>query len=88
MIQDTLARLVADAARAAAPDLGLDPADLPAPELSRPRLKEHGDWSSNMALALAGRAGRPPRELAQAIASTPGDRRSGRPASRSPGPGS
>ncbi len=69
MIQDTLARLVADAARAAAPDLGLDPDDLPAPELSRPRLKEHGDWSSNLALALAGRAGRPPREVAQAIAS-------------------
>jgi arginyl-tRNA synthetase len=69
MIQDTLARLVADAARAAAPDLGLDPDDLPVPELSRPRLKEHGDWSSNVALGLAGKAGRPPREVAEAIVS-------------------
>jgi arginyl-tRNA synthetase len=36
--------------------------------LERPARREHGDWSSNVALASAKRAGRNPRELAQAIA--------------------
>jgi arginyl-tRNA synthetase len=67
-IQDTLTRLLADAAAAAAPELGLDPADVPAPELLTPRMKEHGDWSTNIALVMAPRAGRPPRAVAEAIA--------------------
>ncbi len=33
--------------------------------LERPARREHGDWSSNIALASAKAAGRPPRELAQ-----------------------
>ena len=36
------------------------------PELQAPRQKEHGDFATNVALALAKRAGRPPREVAQA----------------------
>jgi arginyl-tRNA synthetase len=40
---------------------------LPEPELSTPRQKEHGDFATNVALAAAKRAGRPPRELAAAI---------------------
>jgi arginyl-tRNA synthetase len=68
MIQDTLIRLLSDAAAAAAPDLGLDPAGLPAPELLKPRLKEHGDWSTNIALVLAPQLGRPPRSVAEAVA--------------------
>jgi len=68
MIQDTLVRLVADAVAAAAPDLGLDASDLPPPEISRPRQKEHGDWSTNVALVLASRAGKPPRAVAEAVA--------------------
>ena len=36
--------------------------------LERPGRREHGDWSSNVALASAKKAGRNPRELAQAIA--------------------
>jgi len=52
---------------AAAPDLGLDPASIPPPELSRPKQKEHGDWSTNLALILAPKIGRPPREVAEAI---------------------
>ncbi len=36
--------------------------------LERPGRPEHGEWSSNVALALASVTGRPPRELAQAIA--------------------
>src|SRR5258706_6517243 len=36
--------------------------------LERPARREHGDWSSNVALATAKAAGRNPRELAQAVA--------------------
>jgi arginyl-tRNA synthetase len=68
MIQDTLTRILADAAAAAAPELGLDPADLPSPELERPRQREHGDFSTNLALILAPRARRGPREVAARIA--------------------
>ena len=53
---------------AAAPGLGLDPAALPDPELLAPKQKGHGDFATNVALALATSAGRPPREVAQAIA--------------------
>ncbi len=45
-------------------------------ELQRPRQKEHGDWSTNVALALAPRVGRPAREVAEAIvAGLPADER-------------
>ncbi len=36
--------------------------------LERPRNRAHGDWSTNVALAAAGRAGRAPRELAEELA--------------------
>ena len=36
-------------------------------QLDRPRNPEHGDLASNLALALAGRMGRPPREVAETI---------------------
>jgi len=68
MIQQTLANTIREAALAAAPELGLDPADVPEPELSHPKLKEHGDWATNLALVLASRAGQPPRVVAEAIA--------------------
>jgi len=68
VIQDTLARLLTEAASEAAPDLGLDPGALPEPELSRPRVKEHGDWATNLALVLAPKTGRRPRDVADAIA--------------------
>ena len=47
--------------------------DIAAPEMSatinleRPARPEHGDWSTNVALATAKAAGRNPRELATAI---------------------
>ena len=40
--------------------------------LTRPQRLEHGDWSTNVALAAAKRAGRPPRELAQSLAAALG----------------
>ncbi len=51
----------------AAPGLGID-GDLPTPELLAPKQKDHGDFATNVALALAKRAGAPPRDVAQAIA--------------------
>ena len=37
------------------------------PEFERPRNRAHGDWSTNVALALAKPVGTPPREVAQRI---------------------
>ena len=62
-LRQILAAAVADGA------LALDPADLPATVVvERPRSREHGDWATNVALQLAKKAGRAPRELAEAIA--------------------
>ncbi|WP_336923281.1 arginine--tRNA ligase [Aquipuribacter sp. SD81] len=36
--------------------------------VERPRNREHGDWATNVALQLAKRAGRPPREVAEVLA--------------------
>jgi arginyl-tRNA synthetase len=51
----------------------VDSGDLtvPVPEsvrIERPKVKEHGDYSTSIALQLAKPAGRPPREVAEAIA--------------------
>jgi arginyl-tRNA synthetase len=61
MVRDALA----EALRAA-----LSALDLPVPvvvELERPARREHGDWSSNVAMATAKQAGRNPRELATTL---------------------
>ncbi|MGZ4718730.1 MAG: arginine--tRNA ligase domain-containing protein, partial [Acidimicrobiales bacterium] len=63
MIRDQLA----DGLRTALDTLEVDP--LPDEiQLERPARREHGDWSSNVALATAKKAGRNPRELAMAVA--------------------
>jgi arginyl-tRNA synthetase len=62
MIQDDLA----DALRAALARVGVDAPDVI--HLERPARREHGDWSSNAAMATAKKAGRNPRELASEIA--------------------
>ena len=51
---------------AALADAGVDP--LPDEiALERPANRDHGDWSSNVALATAKKAGKNPRELGQAL---------------------
>jgi arginyl-tRNA synthetase len=52
---------------AAAGALALDPDAIPEPTLDRPRLAEHGDWATNVALALAKAAMAPPRAVAEAM---------------------
>lgn len=59
-IQTTLAAVLARAVDAALPgDLTVDDV-----HLERPARREHGDWSTNLALTLARPARRPPRDLA------------------------
>ena len=70
-VRAALAHAVADGA------FPLDPADVPAQvHLERPRQREHGDWSTNVAMHLAKKAGVAPRaladELAGRLAQTPG----------------
>jgi arginyl-tRNA synthetase len=66
VIKERLATLLTEAAESVAPSLGLDP-PLPEPALSIPNQKEHGDFSTNLAMVLASKAGRPPRDVAQAL---------------------
>jgi arginyl-tRNA synthetase len=47
--------------------LDLDPAAIPEPALERPRLPEHGDWATNVAMVLARAAKAPPRKVAEAM---------------------
>jgi arginyl-tRNA synthetase len=66
MIQDRLSELIHAALLAAGDELGLT-GDPPEVELSKPRQKEHGDFATNVALVLAKRVGRPPREVAETL---------------------
>ena len=43
------------------------------PTFERPKNRDHGDWSTNVALTLAKPVGRPPRDIAQRIVDTLGD---------------
>jgi arginyl-tRNA synthetase len=67
-IRDHLARAVADALAQLPPirDAGADvpPEDV---HLERPARREHGDWSTNVALVLAKRVGTNPRALGQGL---------------------
>ena len=67
-VRDHLADTVSAAVSAVAADQGLDlavdPADV---HLERPASRGHGDWSTNVALVTAKRAGTNPRALATAL---------------------
>jgi arginyl-tRNA synthetase len=68
VIQSILSAAVLDAL-AAAQTAGDLPAIEPTPtvELERPGRREHGDWSTSVALQLAKPAGRKPREIAEIL---------------------
>jgi arginyl-tRNA synthetase len=68
--RETVRSLLADAvsAAAAAGELGgAGGAPVVAISVERPKNPEHGDFASNVALALAKGAGRPPRDVAEAL---------------------
>ncbi len=67
MIEERLSELIGRALRETAAAIGYG-GDLPPVELSRPKQKGFGDFSTNAALALASSAARKPREVAQRIA--------------------
>ena len=83
---EELARTVADALAALAHDgeLTLGEAGVPEVRIERPKIREHGDYATNVALQLAKRAGVPARELAELLAdrlaAVTGSRRSRSPA--------
>ncbi len=66
--RDHLARAVSDAVTTVAErdalPLDVDPASV---HLERPARREHGDWSTNIALVMAKRAGTNPRALASSL---------------------
>ncbi|HET7237192.1 MAG TPA: arginine--tRNA ligase [Actinomycetota bacterium] len=66
MIERRLSDLLASALASASDELGMS-GEPPAIELSKPRQKEHGDFATNLALVLAKRVGRPPREVAEVL---------------------
>ena len=71
MIQDQLASLIHDAITAAQRDGGLPPFDPPPAAvipIERPKLDEHGDFATPIAMKLAQPARRAPRQIAEAIA--------------------
>ena len=69
MTPDQLSQEVLSAARAVFAARQWDTSLLPGTiSLERPRQREHGDYASTLALALAKRVGVPPRELAAALA--------------------
>jgi arginyl-tRNA synthetase len=67
---EELSRIVADALSALVDDgvLALGEAGPPRVRVERPKMREHGDYSTNVALQLAKQVGRPPRELAALLA--------------------
>ena len=65
MIEQELARLVRTAVEQVRTDLGLD--EIPEIEITRPRQKQHGDYATNVALAIGAATGRNPREVAEAL---------------------
>ena len=47
--------------------LALPSAEIPDPRVERPRNRDHGDWSTNVAMQLAKKAGTKPRDLAELL---------------------
>jgi arginyl-tRNA synthetase len=66
MIEERLSALVREALLAAAPELGLE-GEPPPVEISMPKQKAHGDFSTNFALVVAPRVGRERRDVATTI---------------------
>ncbi|MHB8296774.1 MAG: arginine--tRNA ligase, partial [Acidimicrobiales bacterium] len=69
-----MAERLAASVAAALGELGIEDDGAGAPEVARPARLENGDFSCNVALVVAKRLGRRPRELADAIAGVLGER--------------
>ncbi|MBI3975220.1 MAG: arginine--tRNA ligase [Armatimonadetes bacterium] len=67
MFKEALRRYLEEAARRAVARGALPDVPLPPVEVEVPRGRRHADYASSLPLALAKPAGRPPREVAQAL---------------------
>ncbi len=67
MIAKRLRAMVDDARRSAVDAGALSSSAAVEFVLERPRLKEHGDWATNLALQMQAAEGKPPREIARAL---------------------
>src|SRR6516165_11057661 len=63
VLMPTIRDRLADATTAALRALGVDAGPGPL-HLERPARREHGDWSTNVALTTSKATGRPPRQVA------------------------
>ena len=68
MTPDELAVAVTRLVAEVAETRDLDRSTLPEVRIERPKSREHGDYATNVALALSKRVGMPPRDLAQVLA--------------------
>jgi arginyl-tRNA synthetase len=68
LIAKELREMIVAAINAAVAAGEIPPVDQPDFVLERPRLKAHGDWATNAALALSGDLGRSPRDIAAVLA--------------------
>jgi arginyl-tRNA synthetase len=66
MIEERLSQLVREALASASSELGLE-GEPPPVEISTPKQKAHGDFSTNVALVIAPRVGRQARDVATVI---------------------
>ncbi|MDI6815703.1 MAG: arginine--tRNA ligase [Actinomycetota bacterium] len=73
MINERLAEMIRVALLQAQREERLPTVEIPQIVLERPREKAHGDWATNIAMVLAGKAKMPPRAVAQVIADALGD---------------
>ncbi|MBU4240549.1 MAG: arginine--tRNA ligase, partial [Actinobacteria bacterium] len=68
MAREKIVGLIEDALGRAVSEGLLSPVEAGTIELERPKRREHGDWSTNLALGVAGRLDMNPREVAVIIA--------------------
>ena len=68
MSKEQITALIREGLDRAVADGKLPPVEAGRIELDRPKRREHGDWATNVALAVAGKVGMKPREVAAAIA--------------------
>ena len=64
-ISDAISRAMSEGALSEISDEAIAPARIP---LERPKIRDHGDFATSIALALAKAAGKKPREIAELIA--------------------
>ncbi|WP_216379176.1 arginine--tRNA ligase [Arcanobacterium phocae] len=64
-LKELIFNIIHDAAISGA--IELDPNAIPEVKVERPRVREHGDWATNVAMQLGKKAGMNPRDFAQLV---------------------